>query len=93
MTCEPMTAQTRPGLEDMAELLAGRYAPGKPVSDAARRQAEEALESLGVPELLDRIAIAERIIRTGEGFHSVARFFADGSEEQTFILGLQHRSE
>jgi len=77
----------------MTELLAARYASGKPVSDVTRRQAQETLEALGVPQLLDRIAIAERIIRTGEGFHSVARFFVDGSEEQTFILGLQDRSE
>jgi hypothetical protein len=77
----------------MAELLAARYASGKPVSEVTRRQAQEALEALGLPQLLDRIAIAERIIRTGEGFHSVARFFVDGSEEQTFILGLQDRSE
>lgn len=93
MAGEPVTTETRSELEDMAELLAARYAPGKPVSDVTRRQAQEALAALGVPELLGRIAIAERIIRFGEGFHSVARFFVDGSEEQTFILGLHHRSE
>lgn len=72
----------------MADTLGEWLAVGSEVTQGDRQRAGEALQALGVPELLDALAMAERIIRFGSSFHSIARFFADGSEEQDFLLSL-----
>ena len=80
-------------LDAMVETLAEWVAVGSDVAEEDRHRAREALQALGVPCLLDALAMAERIIRFGNSFHSVARFFADGSAEQDYVLSLIGPSE
>lgn len=79
-------------LDAMADGLAEWVAVGSDVTDEDRRRASEALRAAGIPGLLDALAMAERIIRFGNSFHSVARFFADGSAEQDYVLAVVGRS-
>lgn len=51
----------------------------------------DALVALGVEQVFDDLDLAERIILAGEGFHSIERFFVDGSAEQRFVAGLVRR--
>jgi hypothetical protein len=48
------------------------------------------LEALGIPRLLRDVEIAARVVVAADGFHPVARFFADGSDEHRFIVGVLH---
>ena len=50
------------------------------------------LQRLGIPALLEDLAVAERVIRAADGFHPVARFFVDGSPEQRLILDVLRRA-
>ncbi len=72
----------------MAETLAEWLSSGPDVTEEDRRLAREALDALGVPDLLRELAMAERIIRFGNSFHSIAGFFADGSVEQGYLRQL-----
>jgi len=78
----------RLSLDQMADMLAEWLAPGTTVSDEERRRASEALAAIGVPWLLAELELAERILRAGNGFHTIAGFFIDGSPEQDFLLSL-----
>jgi hypothetical protein len=78
----------RVDLGTMVETLAEWLASGPDVTEQDRRRAREALDALGVPALLAALAMAERIIRFGNSFHSIAGFFADGSEEQGYLRQL-----
>jgi hypothetical protein len=61
-------------------------------SDAERRAVIQALLEAGIQEALDELQLAERIILAGEGFHSIERFFVEGSAEQRFVGELVRRS-
>lgn len=72
----------------MVEELARRMRPGDPDDPDARAEARAALEALGIPDLLTSLATARTILRFGDGFHPIARFFVDGSAEQRYLLEL-----
>ena len=81
-------ATGRRDVDAMAETLAEWLSSGPDVTEEDRRLAREALDALGVPGLLRALAMAERIIRFGNSFHSIAGFFADGSAEQAYVRQL-----
>lgn len=72
----------------MVDELARRLRPEVPGNPASRAEAAAALEALGVPELLRSLATARAILRFGDSFHPIARFFVDGSPEQRYLLDL-----
>lgn len=72
----------------MADTLAEWIATGSAVSGEDKERAREALEALGLPEILESLGMAERIIRFGNSFHYVPAFFADWSPEQKYLLWL-----
>lgn len=39
----------------------------------------------GIADLLEDLSVARAVIAAADGFHPVARFFADGSAEREFI--------
>ena len=78
-------------VEQMLDVLAAARRPGTPASPDDRRWAEATLELLGIPGLLRSLELAERVLRFGDGFHPVARFFVDGSDEQAYVRGLMGR--
>ena len=59
--------------------------------DEVGAQASALLYALDLPHLLDDLALAERVIIAADGFHPVARFFAEDSEERKFILDILRR--
>ena len=75
-------------LGTMVETLAEWLSSGPDVTEEDRRLAREALDALGVPDLLAALAMAERILRFGNSFHVIAGFFADGSAEQGYVRRL-----
>ena len=81
-------ASDRLDLEAMADALAEWVATGSAVTEEDKERAHEALDAIGVPELLESLAMAERIIRFGNSFHYVPAFFADWSPEQKYLLWL-----
>jgi hypothetical protein len=78
--------------------VAGRTDPFKELATAlvarverhgARIELEEARDILwevGVADLLEDLSVARSVIEAADGFHPVARFFVEGSEEREFIL-------
>lgn len=78
----------RMDVDAMARTLAEWLASGSDVTAEDCRNAREALTALGVPDVLHALDMAERILRFGNSFHSIARFFADGSPEQEFVLRM-----
>jgi hypothetical protein len=72
----------------MVDTLAEWVATGSEVTEEDRRLAREALDAIGLPGLIEKLEMAERIIRFGNGFHSVAGFFADGTAEQSYVREL-----
>jgi len=81
-------ANGRQDLDAMAESLAEWLATGPDMTDEDLRLAREVLGALGVPALLGELAMAERVLRFANSFHTVARFFADGSTEQRYLRSL-----
>ncbi len=81
----------RPTFDDLARDLARALFPDGDLAGTHRRRAEELLRAAGVPALFESLEMAERILRAGEGFHSIERFFVDGSDEQRFLVDLLHR--
>ena len=75
-------------LEGMAAALGEWLSRGSDVTAEDRMRAHEALAALGVPGLLEEVELVRRILRFGNDFHSIARFFADGSREHRYLLGL-----
>ena len=49
-------------------------------------QARDILWEGGLPDLLEDLVVARAVIAAADGFHPVARFFAEGSPEREFIL-------
>lgn len=82
-----MTSQ-RLSLDEMADVAAEWFARGTSVTPEDRRMAAEALAATGVPSLLASLELAERILRVGNGFHTIAGFFTDGSPEREYLLSL-----
>ncbi len=78
--------------ERMLQVLADNLATGGNVTDDDRRRASELLHELGVSELLRIAALSERIIRAADGFHAVAGFFVEGSDERAYILEVLRRA-
>ncbi len=70
----------------MADTLAEWIATGSEVTESDKERALEALEAIGVPDLIDSLAMAERVIRFGNSFHYIPAFFADWSPEQKYLL-------
>lgn len=86
-------ASTRPESYDqlvdaLARALEAHEDPG---IDPHRRAAEIA-EAAGLRALCSDLMLAERILRAGEGFHSIERFFVDGSDEQDYLIRLHART-
>jgi hypothetical protein len=50
--------------------------------------ADDLLVALGLPELLHQGEVLARVLVAADGFHPVARFFAEGSEERQVIEGV-----
>lgn len=75
-------------LDAMAAALGEWLSSGSDVTAEDRMRAYEALAALGVPGLLEEVELVRRILRFGNDFHSIARFFADGSREHRYLLGL-----
>lgn len=72
----------------MAAVLAEWLSSGSDVTAEDRLRAVEALTALGVPALLEEVDLVRRILRFGNDFHVIARFFADGTHEQRYLLEL-----
>ena len=83
-----MTSAQRPEIDAMVDTLVEWVASGADVTEEDRRRAREALEAIGVPELVEALDTAERIILFGNCFHTVAGFFAAGSPEQDYLRKL-----
>lgn len=77
-----------PALDELADALACHLSPDEQGSGDGRTRARALLEEIGVGHLIDTLTLAERIIRAGQQFHSVERFFVDGSLEQRYLVGL-----
>lgn len=94
MTAEPTAnADWPPDPQLMLDRLAAALAGGRPVADEHHHQAAELLDDLGVGELIRVASVAERIVVAATGFHAVAGFFVDGSEERAYILDVMRRAE
>ncbi len=81
----------RLSLDDMARKIAGEFCPDTEQGDQfdeTWQLARALLVEIGVAELLEAVTMTRSIIRFADGFHPVARFFVDGTPEQTFILSL-----
>ncbi len=87
-----VTRERPPTYEDVVASLASALAGDGAVSGNVRQRAEQLAEAAGIRALSDTLAIAERVLRAGEGFHSIERFFVDGSEEQRYLIELHQRS-
>jgi hypothetical protein len=49
-------------------------------------QVRDILWEGGLPDLFEDLVVAKTVITAADGFHPVARFFAEGSPEREFIL-------
>lgn len=87
-----MPAREPPTYEDVVSRLARSLAVAGEATDDVRRRAEEVAEAAGIRILVETLAVAERVLRSGEGFHSIERFFVEGSEEQRYVKSLRERS-
>lgn len=83
--------ESRPTVPDLVDSLAGLLASGVP-SEGARAAARAYVHDAGIEQIVHDLALAERILLAGEGFHSVERFFVDGSDEQRFLVELIART-
>ena len=81
-------ANDRLDVDAMARTLAEWLATGSDVTAEDCSNARDALTAMGVPDVVDALDMAERILRFGNSFHSIARFFVDGSAEQDYLLRL-----
>lgn len=86
-----MSPGTPPTYEEIVDALAAALAEHEHVGDDPRTRAEQLAEASGIRTLAETLAIAERILRAGEGFHSIERFFVDGSTEQRYLIELHRR--
>jgi hypothetical protein len=83
-----MTEQRR-DLAAVARALADRLSWAPEVTQEDRyAQASKLLAEIDVGQLIDDLEVAERILATGEQFHSVERFFVEGSPEQRYLARL-----
>lgn len=80
-----------PTYEEIVTALAAALASDAGVTDDPRTRADRLAEASGIRTLVEALAIAERVLRAGEGFHSIERFFVDGSEEQLYLIELHRR--
>ncbi|MDA8075781.1 MAG: hypothetical protein M0Z40_11195 [Actinomycetota bacterium] len=81
-----------PRYEQIVADLAAALACDPSVTGDLHARAEELAEVSGIRALAEALAVAERILRAGEGFHSIERFFVDGSEEQRYLIELHRRA-
>ncbi len=79
-------------LTEMAVVLTEWLSPATGVQEEDRRHAAEALEAMGLPGVVQELQLVRRILRFGNSFHTIARFFADGSPEQRYLLELVDES-
>ncbi len=82
----------RQTLEEMADVLAEWFASGTYVTPENRQEAMEALMAIGVVELFADLELAERILRTGNEFHTVANFFLEDTAERDYLMALNASS-
>ncbi len=90
-TVETVPDEPPPTYEQIVAHLAAALTCDPSGPDDHRARAEELAEASGIRVLAETLAIAERILRAGEGFHSIERFFVDGSEEQRYLIELHRR--
>lgn len=83
----------RPAFSELAAKLAAVRSGRASSTDAEIEEAGQLLRELGIDRVLDELDVAERIILAGESFHSVERFFVDGSVEQRFVVDLVRRAK
>jgi hypothetical protein len=81
-----------PTYEDVVTALVNEFVGTGLDIEEARRRAEEFGRTAGIRNLVQSLAVAERVLRAGEGFHSIERFFVDDSEEQRYLIHLHNRS-
>jgi hypothetical protein len=72
----------------MTDALARALVGQGTVMEPDRRRASELLGAIGVDDALEALELAERIIKVGEGFHSVERFFVEGSPEHRYLVEM-----
>lgn len=86
--------EARPeSFDDLVDAIARALEePADPSADTHER-ASAIAGSAGLRALFDDLTMAERILRTGEGFHSIERFFVDNSDEQRYLMRLHARTE
>jgi hypothetical protein len=87
-----MPTRDPPAYEEVVSALARSLAGAGEVTDDVRSRAEEVAEAAGIRTLVETLAVAERVLRAGEGFHSIERFFVEDSEEQRYVKSLRERS-
>ena len=63
-------------IERIVEDSGGKLSPG---------ELRDVLWETGLGDLIEDLSVAEAVIIAADGFHPVARFFAEGSAEQEFI--------
>jgi hypothetical protein len=85
-------ATERLDIDAMVETLVEWMASGPDVTAEDYRRARQALDALGVPALVEALETTDRILLFGNSFHTIARFFADGSPEQEYLRRLMARS-
>ncbi|HVC15331.1 MAG TPA: hypothetical protein VND62_10785 [Acidimicrobiales bacterium] len=78
--------------DGVVAALARALAQGGEVTTDVHRRAATLAEAAGIRTLTDSLALAERILRAGEGFHAIERFFVDGSDEQRYLIELHRRT-
>lgn len=78
-----------PDFDEMVNRLAAHLHPGMETGESERAEAAALLRAIGVDRLCEDVAMARTILRFGDDFHPIARFFVDGSPEQRFLLDLR----
>ena len=72
------------GLEELAEKLRAVVVRGG--GAVTVDQIRDVLWECGISDLVEDLALARAVITAADGFHPVARFFAEGSAEREFIV-------
>ena len=85
-------APSWPTLEELRDTLAAAVHGDCKATGDDRGRVDELLAKLRLPELLEALAVAERIVTAADGFHPVASFFVEGSPERRFIVDVLRRS-
>jgi hypothetical protein len=77
-----MTPERDP-FEELVAALVERTRRGG--VELAVEEARDLLWEAGVADLAEDLTLARAVIQAADGFHPVARFFAEGSPEREFV--------